>query len=224
MAIMLQDDNNRENNEVRRLLGGMPKISAPDNFEYNLMVKIENGNFGLKTEQRSFGVYYKTLIPASALVFTVFVLFFIYTGKGGTVDTLLVVDPAVEDDAVASMHDSVAFREFASTFAAFNREEKTANNQELSNTSITPEGKLETKNNTLAFDNSRSVDLDSYIRGEKRFGDKTGAKASLVSGGEGANRYSRFNGFLYRQNDKNLDILKAKIDSIKKNMMNEAVK
>lgn len=222
MAIMLQDDNNRENNEIRRLLGGMPRIDAPDNFEYNLMVKIKNGSFELKTEKPRFSFVYRRLVPASAAVFTLFVLFFMYGLDENSVDTMLVVDPAVEDGAVASMHDSVAFRQVAATFGTKTEKNAEETKPEISSTSVTPEGKLET-GNSFAIDNSKSVDLDSYIRGEKRIGERRPNNLSVVSGGE-VGRTSRFNGFLYHQNDKDLDTLKARIDSIKKNMEAEQTK
>lgn len=222
MAIMLQDDNNRENNEIKRLLGGMPKIEAPENFEYNLMVKINNGSFDLKTEKPRFSFVYQRLVPASAAVFTIFVLFFIYGLDESSVDTMLVVDPAVEDDAVASMHDSVAFREVAATFGTKSEKNSNEVTPEKSSTFVSPDGRLE-KSSSFAIDNSKSVDLDSYIRGDKRLGERRPNNLSVVSGGE-AGRTNRFNGFLYRQNDKDLDTLKARIDSIKKNMTTEKTK
>lgn len=222
MAIMLQNNNDRENNEVKRLLGGMPKINAPENFEYNLMVRIENGNFKTRDEKGSFGIYYKTLVPAAAMALTVFMVFFVYSGQVENPESLLVVDPAGEGKPAAVLPDSVAIQQFSAGLADNRIAKRKDERNELSETSVTPEGKLTPGHDVASFDQSKSVDLDSYISGEKRRPTSNGRNASLVSGGGGG---SRFDGFLYRyKKDKTVDTLRAKNDSLKKDMCNEPVK
>ena len=59
-------------------LKNLPHIKAPENFEFNLMTRIENKNFGDSKipKTTSFNIF-KFLAP-SAIVLTAFILFFIF--------------------------------------------------------------------------------------------------------------------------------------------------
>ena len=57
-------------------LKSLPKIKAPENFEYNLMTRIQNQNFGdVKKERMPFNLV-KFLAP-SAVVVTGLIIFFL---------------------------------------------------------------------------------------------------------------------------------------------------
>lgn len=57
-------------------LKNLPKLDAPSNFEYNLMIKIQNGEFE-KVKDKKESIWLWRIIPASALVLSTIVLFFI---------------------------------------------------------------------------------------------------------------------------------------------------
>ncbi|MBU0474187.1 MAG: hypothetical protein KKF62_08480 [Bacteroidetes bacterium] len=68
------DDN--EFSELKKLLKEIPKITAPDNFEFNLMTRIQNKNFEIKSEKKK-SFFSWSLTPAIAFAATVFVAFFV---------------------------------------------------------------------------------------------------------------------------------------------------
>jgi len=72
------DDN--EFNELKKLLKDLPKVNAPDNFEFNLMTKIQNKSFEVKSEKKK-GWLTWSLTPAFAFAMSVFLIFFVFTGE-----------------------------------------------------------------------------------------------------------------------------------------------
>lgn len=69
------DDN--EFRELKKLLKEIPKITAPENFEFNLMNKIQNQNFQIKSEKKK-SVFSWALTPAIAFATAVFAFVFIF--------------------------------------------------------------------------------------------------------------------------------------------------
>jgi hypothetical protein len=72
---------NNQNNDAQfeKLISDlkkMPKLDAPSNFEYNLMIKIQNGEFE-KVKEKKESIWLWRIIPASALVLSTIILFFI---------------------------------------------------------------------------------------------------------------------------------------------------
>ena len=62
------DDN--EFKELKKLLKDLPKVNAPDNFEFNLMTKIQNKSFEVKSEKKK-GWLTWSLTPAIAFAMSV---------------------------------------------------------------------------------------------------------------------------------------------------------
>ena len=72
---------NREEQKFSNLLSDLkklPKIEAPDNFEFNLMTRIENKNFGQVEEERPKFNLLKFLAPSAAVLATVLLFFIFY--------------------------------------------------------------------------------------------------------------------------------------------------
>jgi len=64
---------------VIETLKELPKVNAPDDFEFNLMLKIQNGQFETEKEEKRQSKLLWILTPA-ALVVTTVILFIVFTG------------------------------------------------------------------------------------------------------------------------------------------------
>ena len=62
-------------------LKALPKINAPENFEFNLMTRIQNKNFGLVEDEKPTFNFIKVFAPSAAVV-TVIILFFVFYPQG----------------------------------------------------------------------------------------------------------------------------------------------
>ncbi|MCK5456047.1 MAG: hypothetical protein KAI45_02905, partial [Melioribacteraceae bacterium] len=71
-------DNEKEFEKLQTLLKELPKIEAPDNFEYNLMTRIQNKNFDIKSEKKK-SIFFWVYTPTFALVASVILVFFVFT-------------------------------------------------------------------------------------------------------------------------------------------------
>ncbi|MBI1936776.1 MAG: hypothetical protein HYS25_01490 [Ignavibacteriales bacterium] len=205
----------------------LPKVDAPDNFEYNLLTKIQNKNFGVEKTARVKFNFIKFFAPSAAVV-AVIILFFLFLPTANRQnDNPLMSDPAVisrnqgvsvpQESLQSNMRESEAAKQFSSAenkkFAqAPSSDNKTARSESIN------------QNKKYPISRSPSVALDDYISGDsqKRADLK---RANVVSSG---NEESEFDGFFireqadkqtvekYRQMMDSLKKAKAKQDSLKK--------
>lgn len=209
--------NNKEKKYSKLLddLKELPKINAPENFEYNLMTKISNKNFGeIKERKESFNII-KFFAP-SAVVVTVIVLFFIFLPNGEqTQDNPLMSDPP-----------QIVFQQ--------EQYNGSIRNGTVKNKSMEGNSTLQSKNSSLAerkvsvnpndavikpstkypINRNRSIALDDYISGKavKRNNLQQG---NVVKSGE---EEVEFDGFLLREepDPKTLEKYRSMLDSVKK--------
>ena len=75
----LHNEEEKEFEKIQNLLKDLPKVKAPDNFEFNLLTRIHNKNFDLKTEKKNnlFRIY----APSFALAASVALVFFLFSDK-----------------------------------------------------------------------------------------------------------------------------------------------
>jgi len=71
MKINQYNDNEGKFSETLKALKNLPKVDAPDNFEFNLMVKINNGEFDSDTEIKRSSKLLWIFAPAGLIVTTV---------------------------------------------------------------------------------------------------------------------------------------------------------
>lgn len=74
MGINIYNDNEKKLSETLNALKELPKVNAPDDFEFNLMIKITNGEFEPEAEEKRQSKLLWILTPA-ALVVTAVILF-----------------------------------------------------------------------------------------------------------------------------------------------------
>ncbi len=71
MGINIYNDNEEKFSETLKALKELPKINAPDNFEFNLMLKIENGEIKQEVVEKRESKLLWILAPAALVVSTV---------------------------------------------------------------------------------------------------------------------------------------------------------
>ncbi len=71
-----------DENAVSELLRNLRKEKAPENFEYHLMVRIQNKNFGSAVKEEKSSLFWIFLPSASIVAAAVVVLIFLFNGIG----------------------------------------------------------------------------------------------------------------------------------------------
>ncbi len=188
----------------------LPKIKTEENFEYNLMIRIQNRNFGNLTEEKpQFGII-KLVIPSAIVSIIILFILFLPTTEQ-KIDNPLMVDPPriSENDTINSSQILASNKEkIIKPRKKINKENTLAENPvKESNPPITPHLKYPINRN-------RSVVLDEYLSGQNPGGQNL-QRGNIVRSGD---EEFDFDGFLLPQPlDKNsLEKYRRMIDSIKK--------
>jgi hypothetical protein len=215
---------NSYNNESRHSkliedLKSLPKIQAPENFEYNLMTRIQNQNFGdVKRERMPFNLT-KFLAP-SAIVVTALILFFIFfsPSKRQNENPFMTEPLAIASDSQTALSDKdlslnnrTTSAESQTGIAETNISKQNKNNLDAK---IQPNDVVVKKQNRYPINSNRSISLDDFISGDSQ--QKSSLEGgNVVSGGENS---PEFDGFLVRQAPDKATAAKyrAYIDSVKK--------
>lgn len=208
----LYDMKEKEFESLIKSLKELPKIDAPDNFEFNLMVKIKNGNFE-KKEEHSFSKWLYIFTPAAVTV-AVVLMFFVFNFSG--YDDSFLFDKPIKIAANNKSHDTLQIQEIIVNNAGIGTEKQ--NNsvkvEKKTYAVVVQNNDVVTKTqNKFPLDDSKSVDLDKVISGDQSVsGGNT--RVRLVSDGD---NYYPFDEFLVKPNKKeDVKQLKARMDSLKK--------
>lgn len=199
--------NTEDHNNISDLLKQLPKLDAPDNFEFNLMVKIENGNFsGSEEVSASKGISW-VYAPAAVFVACAFILYFtVFTG-GYPDENLLMMELAQPISNGFAAADTMELQEY------FIPNENNAGlvagstvNQNSYRLVVNPNDVVEKeKMDYFTADYKKEVDLDNLLRGNTR---AVNQNKRLRVVGEG-NKYYYFNGFIIPDNEAVKDNTKA---------------
>ncbi len=205
----IYNENNMKNSELIKDLKNLPKIQAPENFEYNLMTRIENRNFE-KTEAEKTNFNWAKFFAPSAVVVTVVILFF-----------LLMPQSRQNDNKFASNDKNIESQALVDNSAALKNEILNKSGNENANKSAagTEKRSLEKPNpnspqpvGRIPFGYSRSVSLDDYIKGANNQDNLI--QGNVVNSGETPSSFDGF--FLVEKPDQNtLKKERARIDSLK---------
>ncbi|NLT51801.1 MAG: hypothetical protein GXX85_12890 [Ignavibacteria bacterium] len=192
--------------EIIDTLKSLPEIKAPDNFEYNLMIKIQNGQFESNLKKNKSTNKLWIFIPSTAvalstiLLFTIFIDFSSKETKEISLADLQYITPRIqtyESSKEFSPEKSKSVRE----------SEKLVKNKE-----VLPNDVIETETEKYPFNQNYSVDVDNYIE-ERRHSQQSGSNHSMLA--SGGVHYPEFNGFYLRQQEMELiRLYKARLDSI----------
>ncbi|MHB8905165.1 MAG: hypothetical protein ACYC6D_03455 [Melioribacteraceae bacterium] len=205
--------NENENNYSKMIkdLQNLPKIDAPENFEYNLMTRIKNKNFGkIEEEKQSFN-WIKFLAP-SAVVVTAIILLFVFLPASQQINNPL-LNPAQNVDSQSILSNNIE----AGSNVAKNNSFQNKNSDALNNSPVTspnPSRSINRIDKNFPLSSSRpGVSLDDYISGSSHQRDML--RGNIVNGG---NELTPNNGFFISEKpDQNtLNKYRAQLDSLRK--------
>lgn len=208
----LYDKQEKEFTSLINLLKNLPKVDAPDNFEYNLMVKIQNGNLEQR-EKRSFSKWLFIFTPAAVTV-SLILIFFMFNLSN--YDDAFLFDTPKKLSSSNESHDTLQIQEIILNDAAIGsvKQNNTVKVEKKTYTVVVQNNDVVTKTqNKFPIDDSKSVDLDRVLSGDQNVSNGN-TRVRLVSEGD---NYYPFDEFLVKPNkQEDVKQLKARMDSLKK--------
>lgn len=208
--------------DLTKMLQELPKIKAEDNFEFNLLAKIKNGNYDAKKYKESHVGWTWIYAPATALLLSAILIFFVFNPESEEFDNPLMANPPLR---TLNTPDTMMtnFLSKAETQVAQN-EKPAKQNSDNSNKSKTEESYVVVLQpndvvvrEKMPYPFEEGVDIDNYV-GQSGLQGQGGGQ--LANYGE---NYFEFDGFFIRVKPNKELILreKARLDSLRKSLIIE---
>lgn len=221
----LKDDSRFQ--DITKILKELPNLKADDNFEFNLLTKIQNGNYDAKKyKENSFGWAW-IYAPATALVLSVVLIFFIINPEE-EFDNPLMLNPPLRAALVSNSPDTMIANSAMENRSAFSEtafRESAAAKQATSKTDpylvvFQPNDVVVKEKMAYPFSKQKGVDLDNYV-GQNGLQGQGGSQLA----GYGDN-YFEFDGFFVRSNPDKGQISreKARLDSLRRSQIIKELK
>ena len=212
MGKNIYNDEEKQFSNLLNDLKDLPRVNAPDNFEFQLMTRIQNKNFETLPEPREQFNLIKFFAP-SAVVVTVIILLFVFLPNNDQYDNPLMTDPP--QILAQSDHENVITDQNINN----DRTNKQSSNvprqssSSLLNVTVNPNDAVVKPGSKYPIYSNRSVALDDYISGENKR--RNNLQANVVKGGEDV---PEFDGFFIREeaDKKTIERYRALLDSVKK--------
>lgn len=209
----LYNSTDEEYNHVIKLLKDLPKVDAPENFQYNLNIKIENRQFELNTKEYHPFLPWKIVLPASSAI-AVVILFFTFFIESDNLENPFQIQPKLRNEISSSILNADRPKEIIENNII--SENDVIIKDEDQNTEINSQSEIvEPESKILAdfpFDATKSTNLDEIIT-DNSAQTNISRRADLVGR---TNNNSTFNGFFIREeiNKEEFEALKARNDSL----------
>ena len=218
----LYNSNDESYKHVVNLLKELPKIKAEDNFEYNLKVKIQNKNFGLKSKEKTQFPFWKVLFPASSFVAASLIgILFIMNDTNEIIDNPFEITPKLRTETMSSLLSTVNTEEISDSDVIIKQEKNnfTSSTPLVKKEKAYAELKQPTNRVVFPFKDYNSTDLDEVMTDNNKL-PQSNNRATLV-GRNNSNLY--FDGFYIREevDKKYVEAMKARLDSLKNELKNE---
>jgi len=198
------NNNDTNNSEVIKLLKNLPKIKAPENFEFKLSTRIQNGNFDLPKEQRIPKWLTWSLGPIAALALSAVVFIFVFSNSQFQTDNLLMQKPELRQyiNTVKNSKEQKSNGTFS----------KVAKTEQGLKAVIEPNDVVIQRKPQFPFNDANSVNLDNYVNRANGTARNIGS-IQTVSGGQTSINFNGF-GIPVKTNPKQLEAMKKQIDSL----------
>lgn len=215
------NSNDEEYLHVIKLLKDLPRENAPDNFEYNLRVRIDNKNFLIRSDKSLSFFSWQVLVPATGAILGTVILFFTFFNSSEIPDNPFQSQPKLRNSIVnsssSSVFGSLSGKALVNNNDVILNETLEAREDNLAEESETIKSDIN-QSKTLAdypFEDLNSTNLDEALN-SARTSTRISRNASLV----GKRSTTFFNGFFIREEvDKEyVEAMKARMDSLKKIM------
>ncbi|PKL84204.1 MAG: hypothetical protein CVV24_01135 [Ignavibacteriae bacterium HGW-Ignavibacteriae-3] len=191
-------------------LKNLPKVETPENFEYNLMTRIQNKNFGdSKIKDPAFN-WIKFLTPSAVVVTAVILLFIFIPSNQQTDNQFSKFDNKIVNNSIADNKNDASGDIINQGKPPISNGAKSL--AETSKSSANTDNSVKNVNPRIPFGYSRSVSLDDYITGSNHQNNLQ--RGNVVNSGNSETPFDGF--FLVEKPDPNLLMKeRARIDSVK---------
>lgn len=185
----------------------LPKIEAPDNFEFNLMTRIQNKNFGEIKDTRPAFNWFKFLAPSAAVMASVLLFFIFYPQREEIPTQITNQNQLVDSQALAGKSSD---KKFESLFSKDDK--KSSIKKSVESNSNIAQTQLSGKS-SFPLNQRRSVSVDDYISGANS-NQNSSARSSIVNSGDNP----MTDGFRVENklDKKTIEKFRAELDSLKK--------
>lgn len=212
----IYNDNDNKHSNLLKDLKNLPKVDAPDNFEFNLMTRIENKNFNLPEEVQPKFNLVKFLAP-SAIVVTAVLLFFIFYPKGEQLNNIQpnqqqpLVSQSIADNTPTANTQFVEKVSPKKENPAVNQKQITT--EDFQDQALRDQARADNRPMPLQR-NPNSVSVDRYISGDN-FTRSDLTRGNVVNSGD---QPLESDGFLFKQrmSQQTLKRYREVVDSLKK--------
>jgi len=205
------DDN--EFKELKKLLKDLPKVNAPDNFEFNLMTKIQNKSFEVKSEKKKSWLSW-SLTPAITFAMSVFLIFFVFTGEEESEDNPWNTLPRLMEENVVEAETQITDKDQVGKKAVKNEIVKTRKSKNLA---VSKKNKED-----YPFEEKSSINFDEYLEADAPPSSSVGPQLA----GSQNSPASPFDGFFLRQrrDAQEKDSIKKEKDSLSQQEKDKNIK
>ncbi len=217
--------NESEYENIKKLLKELPKEKAADNFEYNLMVRINNGNFEQSSYNEQKISLWKIFVPASVIVTTVLLFFFILNVPEDNSENLFGTIPQLRTEISGNLNIPISLTKNIFGKHKITEQDVVLTEPEIKDKSTVIKPTKKTNKNSykhqsmaaLPFKFSNSTNLDVAVHNSKNRKNSTinDRRASLAGMNNSNSMFYGF--FLGEELDRSeVQAMKARIDSIRK--------
>jgi len=172
--------------ELKKLLKDLPKVNTPDNFEFNLMTKIQNKSFEVKSEKKKSWLTW-SLTPAITFAMSVFLIFFVFTGEEESEDNPWNTLPQLMEENVAEAEILTVDKDEIREKVVKKEMSKTSKSKNLATSNSIKKD--------YPFEKKSSINFDEYLQADAPPSSEVGAR---LAGSQNSNA-SPFDGFFLRQ-------------------------
>ena len=210
----IYNENKNNYSQMIKDLQNLPKVETPENFEYNLMTRIKNKNFGIIEEEKQSFNWIKFLAP-SAIVVTAIILLFVFLPASQQINNPLLNSVQNVDGQSILSNNNETGSNAAKNNALQNKNSAALNSSTV--TSSSPSKSINRIDKNFALSSSRpGVSLDDYISGSSHQRDML--RGNIVNGGNELTPNDGF--FISEKSDQNtLNKYRAQLDSLRKAQM-----
>lgn len=207
MKTIYSEKQNKHSKMIKDLQN-LPKVETPENFEFNLMTRINNKNFGNVENSKPVFNWIKFFAP-SAVVVTAIILLFILLPTSEQINNPSLYQAQKLDSQTIVSNSIPAGKEFTKNQNTV----KQNSNSTTQGKSVSPNRTVQNLSPLLPFGTSRSVSLDDYINGGRN--SRNLQQGNVVHGGEESAPLDRF--FVAEKPDQTtLKKYRAQADSLRK--------
>lgn len=172
------NDEEKKYSNLLNDLKNLPKINTPENFEFNLMTRIQNKNFGdIVNSKPNFSIY-KYLAPSAIVVTVIFLIFLLYPQKNEIKNQLNQHNSVADTQSFASNlnDDKINEQIFSKNELKSQKSKKDINDKNLI--------KKEKSGIIKELLNQRSISVDDYLSGEAVTNRAVMQRSNVVKSGD----------------------------------------